>query len=68
MNREWNKYLFQYYHDDSFWNLEIHATSEEDARLRLNKLPNAQYVGVLQMKVPVVVGFLARIVCWWKNL
>lgn len=64
-------YLFEYFHDGSWWSFEIPATSVEDAQARVNKLPLAKHLGVLHAKIPVGVpgaGWFVRLFCWWKNL
>lgn len=67
MDEKWNTYLFRYQHDEAIWSFEIKARSEQDARERLEKLPYAQYLGVLQMKLPVELGIFARLLCRWHN-
>jgi hypothetical protein len=67
MGERWSTYLFRYRHDGAIWSFEIKAQSEQDARERLAKLPHAQYLGVLQMKLPVELGIFARLLCWWQN-
>lgn len=67
MKDNWPTYLFQYNHDGATWSFEIPAPSEQDAKARLTKLRDAEYVGVLQMKIPVELGVFARLVCWWQN-
>lgn len=67
---DYKTYLFEYFHEGSKWSFEIHATSAEDAQARVNKLPLAKYLGILEMKIPAYPGggLLVRLVCWWKNL
>jgi hypothetical protein len=60
-------YLFEYYHDGCTWCFEIQASSVDDARERLNKLPRALFLGTLQMKMPVELGAFARLLCWLRN-
>lgn len=67
MSEEWNTYLFEYQHDSATWSVEIKARSEQDAQARLEKLPHAKYLGVLQMKLPVEFGIFARLLCRWQN-
>jgi len=47
IEKKTNVYLFSYYHDKSWWALEIPGYSEQDALERLKKLPLARYDGVL---------------------
>jgi hypothetical protein len=67
MNEKWKTYLFEYYHDGSWWSLEIPAASEQDALDRLKKLPLAKFLGTLEMKVPARLGLFARLLCWYHN-
>lgn len=67
MSKEWESHLFQYHHEGATWSIEIPARSEEDAMERLLKLPDAKYLGVTQMKLPVELGIFARLICWWQN-
>lgn len=66
-HEDWKTFLFEYYHDGSWWTLEIPATSQEDAMDRLKKLPLAKCLGTLEMKVPVELGIFARVFCWYRN-
>ena len=61
-------HLFQYFHEGSWWTLEIPATSQEDAEARLNKLPHAQYLGGNAQKIPAALGWTAGLLCWARNL
>jgi len=67
MSENLKTHLFKYHHEGAAWSFEIPAASEEDARERLLKLPDAQYLGVLQMKLPVELGIFARLICWLQN-
>jgi hypothetical protein len=67
MNEKWPTHLFEYRYNDATWTVEIPAQSEDDAKERISRLQSAKYLGTLQMKLPVELGFLARIVCWWQN-
>ena len=68
MDEKWPTHLFQYQHDGATWSIEIPARSEKDAKDRIEKLQNAKYLGVLQMKIPVELGIFARLICWFQNL
>ena len=61
-------FLYKYFHEGSWWMVEISATSEDDAQARINKLPLAQPLGELVMKVPARTGMLAGLVCWLRNV
>jgi hypothetical protein len=69
VEEEYHRYLFSYYHNNSWWSLVIPATSEEDARTRLNKLPLARLDGTLVMEIPAIpgAGLFVRLVCWWRS-
>lgn len=64
---DFKTYLFEYDHDGSRWSFEIKATSVEDAEARVQRLPWARYVGELQGILPAPLGFVARLLCWWRN-
>lgn len=67
---DYRVYLFEYFHDGSWWSVEISATSPADAQERMNKMPLAKYLGTLEMKIPAYVpggGWFVRLWCWWKN-
>lgn len=68
MSEKWPTHLFEYHYEGSTWTIEIPAKSEQDAKERITQLQNANYLGVLQMKLPVELGVFARVVCWWQNL
>ncbi|MBA3812437.1 MAG: hypothetical protein H0X27_12490, partial [Caulobacteraceae bacterium] len=40
-----NRYLFEYRHDGSDWALEVWARDMDDAKVRLQTLPWAKYMG-----------------------
>ncbi|HEX8160657.1 MAG TPA: hypothetical protein VF538_02060 [Pyrinomonadaceae bacterium] len=67
MGEKWKTYLFEYQHAGATWSMEVKASSEQDAKERLAKLQRADYVGVLQFKLPVELGIFARLLCWWQN-
>jgi len=70
MEREYNTYLFEYFHEDSFWVIPISASSEDDAKARMQRLPYARLLGIARGKIPATIGSgaLVRLLCWWKNL
>lgn len=64
------RYQARYYHDGSWWVLEIMAPNWDDAEARCRKL-GLQLDGEIMAKIPASVpgaGLLARAVCWWRNL
>lgn len=68
LDKGWNSYLFEYYHDGSWWCFEIPARSEQEARERVNKLPNAKHLGIIEAKLPGHLGLFAKLICWARNL
>jgi len=67
----YNRYLFEYRHEDSDWAFEITAKSPAEARERLGALTWARYRGEIAAKVPVPgAGLLERItaVCRYFKL
>ena len=67
---KFSRYLFEYYHDGSWWNLIIPARSIEDALERINIVHRARLLGTVEAKIPAIAGSksLSRIICWWQNL
>ena len=61
-------FLFEYFHEGSWWHLEIPATSQEDAQARINKLPLAKPVGEMVAKIPARMGLIAKMACVVRNL
>ena len=68
---KFNQYMFDYWHENTKWVIEIPAKSREDAIARLKKLPLAQYRGEVHMSFPASSTFPARIIgritTWWLN-
>lgn len=60
-------YLFRYFHEGAWWQVEMTATSPDDARARMQKLPLAQLDGELVAKLPASAGLIARAFCWLNN-
>jgi hypothetical protein len=67
MSERCETHLFQYHHKGAAWNIEIKASSEQDAIERLQQLRQARYLGVLQASLPVELGIFARLLCWLQN-
>jgi hypothetical protein len=65
--QNYKTFLYKYFHEGSWWMVEIAATNEDDAQARINKLPLAQPMGELMMKVPAHTGMLASLICWLRN-
>jgi hypothetical protein len=74
VDKKCKPYLFEYYHDGSWWGIPIKAYSEADARERMNKMPHAKSLGETVAVIPasrttaVPLGLMVRLVCWWRNL
>lgn len=67
---EFKTYGYEYYHNGSWWNFEIQATSLDDAIARVKKLPLAKCIGTLEAVIPASTpgaGLCVRFLCWWKN-
>jgi hypothetical protein len=60
-------YLFEYYHEGSWWSVKIPAASMDDAQARMNKMPLAKPVGELFAEIPARLGFLAKCACVVRN-
>jgi hypothetical protein len=67
LSNRFRTFLFSYRHAGAEWNLEIRATSEEDARARIDRLQYATYEGELVAKVPAAAGLLARAYVFVRN-
>lgn len=52
MAPEWKTYTCRYYHDGSWWGLDIVATSDADAEERARKLGNLQLLGEVVARIP----------------
>ena len=59
--------MFDYYHNGSWWSIDICAQSVEDARERIGKLSQAKYAGEAYCTLPVEMGIVAKLIVWWKN-
>lgn len=64
----YSTYLFEYYHEGSWWAFTIPARSEDEALERVNKLPHATFLGSVAEEIPARFGWVARLLCWWRNL
>lgn len=60
-------YLFEYFHEGSWWTVKVPATSMDDAQARMNKMPLAKPVGELFAEIPARLGFAARASCVIRN-
>jgi hypothetical protein len=64
---EYKVFLFEYFHEGSWWTVKVPATSPDDARARINKMPLAKPVGELVAEFPARLGFLAKVACVVRN-
>lgn len=64
---QFRTYLLEYYHNGAKWNLNIPATSTEDAQERARQIYHAKILGTVEMELPVKAGFAVRAFCWLKN-
>lgn len=68
MERETHEYVCRYYHDGSWWGLNIHAYDDEDAEARVKKLGNLVLNGRLMGTIPAGVGpWLPNLICRVRN-
>jgi hypothetical protein len=67
-DKETKVFLFEYFHEGSKWMVEIPATNMDDAQARIKKLPWAKPVGELVAKFPASGGWIARCLCWLRNV
>lgn len=65
---EFKKYLVSYRHDGAQWNVELQATSFEDAERRLSQLTFGRVDGELIASVPSSFGPLAMFAARVRNL
>jgi hypothetical protein len=70
VEQDFVKYLFEYYHEGSWWNLVIPARSEEDAKERIKLIHRARLLGTVHTEFAAISGtrWLARFVCWCRNI
>ena len=63
------EYVCDYYHDGSWWGLNIHAYNIEDAEARCKKLGNLRLQGELILSMPAYpcTGSLLKAVCAIRN-
>ena len=52
------RYLFEYRHEDTEWGIEIMAASPQEAHERIKALTWARYKGEIRAKIPVPGGGL----------
>jgi hypothetical protein len=67
----WKTYTCRYFHDGSWWALDLIARDNADAEARANKLGNLQLLGEVKMQIPVRLpgsSWLARFIVWIRNV
>jgi hypothetical protein len=69
VEQDFSKYLFEYYHEGSWWNLEVPARSEEDAKERIKLMHRARLLGTVETEFAALSGarYFARFLCWCRN-
>jgi hypothetical protein len=63
-------YACRYYHDCSWWGLNISARDQADAEARVRKLGNLQLLGEIHAIIPAGIpgaGLFARALVWIRN-
>jgi hypothetical protein len=69
MNTNWKTYTCRYYHDGSWWGLDVVARDDDDAEARVRKLGNLQLLGEVKMTIPASTpSALVRSIVWIRNL
>jgi hypothetical protein len=63
----YKKYLCQYQFEGKQWLIDIHARSWDEAEARLKTVRNGKVIGEIDGEVPVSIGWLAKLIVWWKN-
>lgn len=70
---DFKTYVCRYYHDGSWWGLDIHARDLADAKARVAKLGRLQLQGELKGTIPALpcAGWFVQALCavrnWWNN-
>lgn len=65
---KFKRYLVSYRHDGAQWNIEIPATSREDAEQRLSQLHFGRVDGEVVANVPGSIGPIAMLAARVRNL
>jgi len=68
MSDQFKKYLVCYRHDGGEWNIELPASSLEDARQRLGQLTFGRLEGEIVAKIPGAFGPFAALAAAVRNL
>ncbi len=64
MDKGYKTFLFSYGYQNSRWQFEIAAKSEQEARERVALLQYAQYDGELMATIPAKFSWIAKFICW----
>jgi hypothetical protein len=57
-------YAIEYKFKDSTWDIELHATSREEAQARLRHISYGKVLGPIAMKIEVKPKLLQRLLLW----
>jgi hypothetical protein len=65
---QFKSYLVSYRHDGAQWNIELPATSLEDANRRLSQIHFGRVDGEIVANVSESLGPIAVLIAWIRNL
>lgn len=65
---EFKRYLVSYRHDGAQWNIEVPATSQQDAERRLSQIHFGKVDGEIIANIPGSMGPLAMLAARVRNL
>ena len=68
MSNDFKRYLVSYRYDGAEWNIELPASSAEDARQRLGQIMFARVDGEIVAQIPAAFGPIAALAAWAGNL
>lgn len=68
VDQKFKTYLVSYRHDGAQWNIELPATSQEDAERRLSQLTFGRVDGEIVAKIPASAGPLVMLLTRLRNL
>ncbi len=64
---KFNRYFFEYRHDNADWGIEIVARSSEEAKQRIQALTWARYQGEIKAIVPVpATRLIEKMFAWFR--
>lgn len=68
-NGDFRTYVCRYFHNNSWWSLDLIASDDSDAESRVSKLGRLQLLGQKMAEIPVfpAAGFLIKATCWIIN-